>query len=93
MWDQHLHASVSVGSEQVNPIKCFQSSLGHSDRTGVAFRQSVIAFVAPLPDSVIRNPVGPGHVIHQVLNEGGFVAVVDDGQAAGTQLGKLQQKQ
>ena len=93
MGNQHLHAPVSVGRAEVNSVQCFQCGFGHADRTGVAFGQAVIALVAPLPDAVIGNAVGPGHVVHQVLDEGGFVAVMDDSQTAGAQLGQLQQKQ
>ena len=93
MGNQHLHASVSVGRAEVNPVQCLQCGFGHADRTGIPFRQAVIALVAPLPDPVIGNAVGPGHVVHQVLDEGCFVVVMDHSQTTGAQLGQLQQKQ
>ena len=93
MGDQDLGAAIAVFAVEVDAIEGFERCFGHADRAGIALRQPVIALVAPFPDAVVRHPVSPGHVVHQVLNKCRFVAVVDQGETAAGQLCQLQQEQ
>ena len=53
----------------------------------------MVALVAPLPDAVIPDPVGPRHVVHQVLQEVALVAGLHHHQAGAGELCQLQQKE
>ena len=53
----------------------------------------MVAFVAPFPDSVVRGAVGPGDVVHQVLEEIHLITALHHRAAALGQLRQLQQKQ
>jgi hypothetical protein len=53
----------------------------------------MVALVAPLPDAVVGDPIGPGHVVHQVLDEIALIAGLHDHQAGAGELGELQQKE
>ena len=86
-------AAIAVGAVEVEPLQRFEGCLDQADRAGIALRQAVVALVAALPDAVISHPVGPRHVIGQVLDEVALVAALHDHQARAGQLGQLQQKQ
>ena len=89
--DEQLTAAITVVAEQVQPLEALQGGFCHADGTGVAFRQAMVSLVAPFPDAVVAGPVGPRHVIDQVLNEVRFIPALDDGQTAAGELGQLQQ--
>ena len=79
--DVQAAAPVAVGAVEIQALQGFQGGLHQADGAGVALRHAVVALVAPLPDAVIGHPVGPGHVIHQVLDEIPLVARLDHHQA------------
>ena len=82
-----------MDAKQIQAVEGFQGGLRHPDRAGVAFRQTVVAFVAPLPDAVVGGAVGPRHVIHEVLDEISLIPALDHGAAAACELGQLEQEQ
>lgn len=82
-----------MGAEQIDPIQGFQCGLGHSDGTGVSFRESVISLVPSFPDAVIARAVRLGDVMHEALQEICFITAADHGQSGLGQLGKLQEEQ
>ena len=91
--DHQAAAAVAMGPIEIKPVEGFEGGFHHADRTGVALGQAVVALVAPLPDAVIGHPIGPGHVVHQVLHEVTLVLALDHHQARTGELGQLQQEQ
>ena len=83
-------AAVAMGPVEIEPLQGFKGSFDEADRTGIALGHSVVALVAPLPNAVVSDPIGPGHVIDQVLYEVPLVLGLDDHQARSGQLGQLQ---
>ena len=86
-------AAVAMGPIEIEPLEGFKGRLDEADRTGVALGQPMVPLITPLPNAVVSDPIGPGHVIDQVLHEVPLVLGLDDHQARAGQLGQLQQKQ
>ena len=80
-------------AEQIQALQGLQGSLGHADRAGIPFRQAVVALVTPFPDAVIADAIGPGDVVHEVLDEIRLIAAAHHRQSGSGELGQLQQKQ
>ena len=86
---QHMHRR-RPARQRLEPGDGLQRSLGHAERAGVDFGQTLVAFVAAFPDAEVGCAVGACQVVHQVLHEGHFVGVAHDGQARGAHLRELQ---
>lgn len=41
-----------------------------TDSPGMQLSAAIVVFAASLPHAIVRNPVGPLHTEHQVLDEG-----------------------
>jgi hypothetical protein len=82
----HLGAAIPAGSVQVKAIQGLQSGKGEADGTGIDFRTTKVNLVAPLPNAVVRDAVGPADVINQVLNEGDLDRTPNQVNASGNHL-------
>ena len=80
--NQQDAAAIAMGSVEVKPIECFQGGFGHADRARIALWQSMVSFVAPFPDPVVRGAVGPRDVVHQVLEKIHLITALHHGAAA-----------
>ena len=85
--------AIAVVAEQIEALERLEGRLDQADRAGVALGQAVVPLVAALPDAVVGDAVGAGHVIGEVLDEVALVAGLHHHQTGAGELGQLQQEQ